>query len=108
MLYQSLRFSNGIWVMAELKMIPNGTSVSVSIVWQYLNRPGGTTLQGHDTSRALFYQAKGALPEHKKGSSLFIAKPWGHVPPPPVPTSLDKDIYHVKYSIKTTLINVKD
>ena len=29
---------------------------------------------GHDTSRALFHQAKGAIHEHKKGTSLFTAK----------------------------------
>ena len=37
----------------------------------------------------LFLKAKGAFPENKKGTSLFIAKSWGDVPPvPPVPTSM--------------------
>ena len=45
--------------------------------------------EGHDTSRELFYPAKGAIPENKTGTSLFIAKSGGHVPPvPPVHTSL--------------------
>ena len=41
------------------------------------------TWEGHDTLRALFYEAKGAIPEHKKGTTLFIAKSWRHVPPVP-------------------------
>ena len=39
-----------------------------------------SNLRGHDTSRAFFYKAKGALSENKKDSSMFIAKSWGHVP----------------------------
>ena len=36
---------------------------------------GGTTLLGH-----LFLKKKGALSKSKKGTSLFTAKSWGHVP----------------------------
>ena len=42
---------------------------------------GGMTLRGH-----FFLKKKGAFSENKKGTSLFIAKSWGHMPPvPPVP-----------------------
>ena len=48
-----------------------------------------SNLEGHDTSRALLLKKKGVFSKNKKGTSLFIAKSWGHVPlVPPVPTSM--------------------
>ena len=42
-----------------------------------------SNLEGHHTSRALFLKKKGALFKNKRGTSLFIAKSGGHVPPVP-------------------------
>ena len=43
-------------------------------------------LGGARLFKASFFLEKGALSKNKKGTSLFIAKSWGHVPPvPPVP-----------------------
>ena len=37
----------------------------------------------HDTSRALFPLEKGVFSKNKRGTSLFTAKSWKHVPPVP-------------------------
>ena len=39
---------------------------------------GGMALRGH-----IFLKEKGAFFKIEKGTSLFIAKSWGHVPPVP-------------------------
>ena len=54
---------------------------------KHLQLGGGTTLQGQFSPKT-----KGEFSRNKEGTSLFIGKSWGHVPPvppvPPGPTSM--------------------
>ena len=80
----SLRISHDLWLQFRIPMyhcpgVQLAGTQEASQTW------------GHDTSRALFPKKKGAFSRNKKGTSLSIAKSWGHVPPvppPPVPTSM--------------------
>ena len=35
MLYQSIKLTNGIWVLAELKIAPTNTNFMVSIIFRF-------------------------------------------------------------------------
>ena len=57
----------------QVLLSPDRDIGSISNLWE------------HETLRALFLKKQGAFSKNKKGTSLFTAKSWGHMPPvPPV------------------------